>query len=410
MAWLDQLRRRRSLVLVGFRPEDPDLAWLSAWLAAQPTTQPAAVPHYLFLDLSEERDPDREAQVMELRTGLTVLPCVEGTAEALARMGKIAASIGAQFPRSDAEVDLAALLERWARHPSDPEPRQLLARAEAALRDEERWDRLVELLLRRLDLQENPREQIAALGEVARLFRDKLDAPERALKAEVVMLRLLPTDDDLWERLRADARAGGAWGALCAEARWVAEMAGATPAATRIWREIARVEHEELGRPADALASLQQALLATPGHREARAEQIALLRALGRWPELVAALKEAAAETDEPDQAIAGLLEAAEVLEGPANDPTGAGAAYEAVLAIAPDREPAAAALERLYAREKRWGDLSALLERRADRLPAAEAAALHHRRVEILVDHLDALGQAAHSWRRWPPPAIATR
>ena len=84
------------------------------------------------------------------------------------------------------------------------------------------------------------------------------------------------------------------------------------------------------------------------------------------------------------------------MLEGPANDPAGAGAAYEAVLTIAPDREPAVAALERLYAREKRWGDLAALLERRADRSPAGEAAALHHRRVEILVDHLDALGQAA--------------
>ncbi len=398
MAWLDQLRRRRSLVFVGFRPEDPDLAWLSAWLAAQPAAQPGAVPHYLFLDLSEEKDPDREAQVWELRTGLTILPCLGGTAEALTRLGKIAASISVQLPRSDGEVDLAALLDRWTRNPADPEPRQILARAEAALRDEERWDRLVELLLRRLDLQDDPREQIAALGEVARLFRDKdkLDAPERALKADVVMLRLLPTDDDLWERLRADARAGGAWGALCAEARWVAEMAGATPAATRIWREIARVEREELSRPTDALASLAQALLATPGHREARAEQIALLRALGRWPDLVTALKEAAAETDEPDRAIAGLLEAGEVLEGPANDSAGAGAAYEAVLAIAPDREQAVVALERLYVREKRWGDLAALLERRADRLPAAEAAALHHRRVEILVDHLDALGQAA--------------
>ncbi len=334
--------------------------------------------------------------VWELRTGLTILPCLEGTAEAMARLAKIAGSIGTQLRSSDGDVDLAALLDRWARNPNDPEPRQLLARAEAALRDEERWDRLVELLLRRLDLQDEPRQQIAALGEVARLFRDRLDAPERALKAEIVMLRLLPTDDDLWERLRADARAGGAWAALATEARWVAEMAGATPAATRIWREIARVEREELERPADALASLDQALLATPGHREARAEQVALLRALGRWGELVAALKAAAAETDEPDRAIAGLLEAAEVLEGPANDPIGAAEAYEATLTIAPGRAHAAAALERLYAREKRWADLAALLERQADRLPASEASALRHRRVDILVDHLDALGQAA--------------
>ncbi|HTB59552.1 MAG TPA: tetratricopeptide repeat protein, partial [Polyangia bacterium] len=397
IAWLDQLRRRRSLVLIGFRPTDPDLVWLAAWLAAHPAQGgDGAGPHYLFLDLSAEADPDREAMVWALRTGLTILPCLEGTAEAMARLAKIAGSIGTQLPTSDSDVDLAALLDRWARNPDDPEPRQILARAEAALRDEERWDRLVELLLRRLDLQDEPRQQIAALGEVARLFRDRLDAPERALKAEIVMLRLLPTDDDLWERLRADARAGGAWGALATEARWVAEMAGATAAATRIWREIARVEREELDRPAEALASLDQALLATPGHREARAEQVALLRALGRWGELVTALKAAAAETDEPEQAIAGLLEAAEILEGPANDPIGAAEAYEATLTIAPDREHAVAALERLYAREKRWGDLAALLERRADRLPASEASALRHRRAEILVDHLDALGQAA--------------
>ena len=397
MAWLDQLRRRRTLVLIGFRPSDPDLGWLASWLAATPAP---GGPHYLFLDLSAESDPDREAQVWELRTGLTILSCPEGTTEAMARLAKIAGSIGADLPSSDGDVDLALWLERWAKNPADPEPRQVLARAEAALRDEERWDRLVELLLRRLDLQEEPRQQIAALGEVARLFRDRLDAPERALKAEVVMLRLLPTDDDLWERLRADARAGGAWGALAGEARWVAEMAGASPAATRIWREIARVEREELNRPDDALASLGEALLATPGHREARAEQVELLRALGRWSELVSALKAAAAETDEPAQAIAGLLEAAEILEGPAHhgliDPIDAAAAYEAVLAIAPEHERAAAALERLYAREKRWGDLAALLERRADRAPAAEATALRHRRADLLVEHLDALGQAA--------------
>jgi tetratricopeptide (TPR) repeat protein len=393
IAWLDQLRRRRSLVLIGFRPTDPDLVWLSSWLAAHPA---AGGPHYLFLDLSAEPDPDREAMVWELRTGLTILPCLEGTAEAMARLAKIAGSISTQLPSSDSDVDLPALLDRWARNPGDPQPRQILARAEAALRDEERWDRLVELLLRRLDLQDEPRQQIAALGEVARLFRDRLDAPERALKAEIVMLRLLPTDDDLWERVRADARAGNAWGALATEARWVAEMAGATPAATRIWREIARVEREELDRPADALASLDQALLATPGHREARAEQVALLRALGRWGEMVAALKAAAAETDEPEQAIAGLLEAAEILQGPGNDPVGAAEAYEATLAIAPDRQDAVGALERLYAREKRWADLAALLERRADRLPPSEALALRHRRVDILVDHLDALGQAA--------------
>ena len=395
LAWLDQLRRRRSLVLVGFRPSDPDLVWLTSWLAAQPA-QAGSGPHFLFLDLSDEADPDAEAAVWELRTGLEILPCLEGTAEALARLAKLSASIRKQLPRADSEIDLAMWLDRWARHPEDPEPRQMLARAEAALRDDERWDGLVELLLRRLDLQDDRRQQIAALGEVARIFRERLDAPERALTAEIAMLRLLPTDDDLWENLRADARACGAWKELGTEAARVAEGAPATPGAARIWSEIARVELEELDRPEEALAALGQALLAAPGRREIREAQLDLLRALGRWKDLASMLQEATAETEDQAHAIALMLESAEVLESSAGDPAGAIVAYERALALAPDSVATIVALERLYERERRWDDLAALLERHAARLPVAESTPLRLRRAEVLADHLDALGLAA--------------
>jgi golgin subfamily B member 1 len=393
LAWLDQLRRRRSLVLVGFRPTDPDLVWLTSWLAAQP---PAGGPHFLFLDLSDEADPDAEVAAWSLRTGLEVVPCLEGTEEALTRLGKVSRSIGAHLPPSDAEIDLPHWLDRWARNPADPEPRQVLARAEAALRDEERWDGLVELLLRRLDLQDDRRQQIGALGEVARIFRERLGAPERALTAEIVMLRLLPTDDDLWEKLRADARASGAWKELVTEAASVAKAAGATAGAARIWSEIARVEREELDRPDEALAALGQALLAVPGRRETRDAQLELLRLLGRWKELAAALLASAAETEDQTHALALMLEAAEVSESSGGDLPGAIVTYERALALAPDGPPVMAALERLYEREGRWADLVLLLERRASQLPADEAAPLRHRRAEVLADRLDALSLAA--------------
>ncbi len=395
LAWLDQLRRRRSLILVGFRPTDPDLVWLSSWLAAQPA-QGGAGPHFLFLDLSDEADPDAETVVWGLRTGMEVLPCLEGTAEAMARLAKVSASIRAYLPRSDADIDLAVWLERWARDPADPEPRQMLARAEAALRDEERWDGLVELLLRRLDLQDDRRSQVAALGEVARIFRERLGAPERALTAEIVMLRLLPTDDDLWEKLRADARASGAWKELVTEAAEVAKAAGATPGAARIWSEIARVEREELDRPDEALSALGQALIAAPGHRENRDAQIELLRRLGRWKDLAFALHAAAAETKDETHALALVLEAAEVLETSVGDVTGAILAYEGAMALAPGSAATLGALERLYEQERRWADLAAMLERRASQLPASDAVPLRLRRAQVLAEHLDALGLAA--------------
>ncbi len=393
LGWLDHLRRRRTLVFVGFRPGDPDLEWLTSWLAARPAE---GGPHFLFLDMSAEAEPDVEELVWTLRTGLEILPCLEGTAEALARLAKIAASIAAQLPPSDAEIDLDQWLDRWARDPADPQPRQVLARAEAALRDEERWDRLVELLLKRLDLQDDRHQQVAALGEVAKIFRERLGAPERALTAGVVMLRLLPTDDDLWEKLRGDARNAGAWKQLCAEATGVAREAGTSPGAARIWREIARIEQDELQHPEDALASYQRALAADPGHRETRDAQAELLRQLGRWPELVAVLRAAAAESDDPVRAVGPLLEAAEVMEASLGNVAGAIAAYEGALVIAPESQSTALALERLYEGERRWADLATLIDRRADRAPSEEARGLRRRRAEILADHLDALDLAA--------------
>ena len=177
----------------------------------------------------------------------------------------------------------------------DPAPREVLARAERALREDERWDRLVELLLRRLELQEETEEQLAALREVARVFREVLAAPHRALTAGLAALRIEPDDDELWRNLRADARAAGAWQKLVNEAAEVARAAGPTPSAARIWREIAPVAGDQLGQPEEALAACREALAAEPAHAATRDAEAELLRLLERWGELVAALRAGAA-------------------------------------------------------------------------------------------------------------------
>ncbi|HEY7374044.1 MAG TPA: tetratricopeptide repeat protein [Polyangia bacterium] len=394
LAWLAHMARRRSFVFVGFRPTDPDLVWLSSWLA----TRPGQVPHFLFLDVSADPDADTEASVWALRTGFEVIPCPEGTAEGVERLATIAVSIAAQLPPLDTDIDVGIWLQKWAEDPGNPQPREVLARVEAALRDDERWDRLIELLLRRLDLQEDEDEQLAALREVARIFRERLAAPGRALTPGIAMLRLRPADDELWDDLRADAAAAGAWDELVAQASEIAQAAGPTPPAARIWREIARALRDNLDRPEDALAALREALVADPADRETRDAEAELLRRLERWQDLATVLRASSSEADDPGRAVAHMLEVAEVYETQLGDAAAAITAYESVLAIDPDASGgiAARALERLYEAEKRWADLARLLERRALQAEPAESLALRRRRAEILAGQMDALDEAA--------------
>ncbi|HXU00667.1 MAG TPA: SIR2 family protein, partial [Polyangia bacterium] len=394
LAWLAHMARRRSLVFVGFRPTDPDLVWLSSWLAARPSE----VPHFLFLDVSSDPDADTEVAVWGLRTGFDVIPCPEGTAEGVERLGVIATSIAAQLPPLDADIDIGVWLDKWAQDPGNPQPREVLARVEAALREDERWDRLIELLLRRLDLQDEENDQLAALRDVARIFREKLATPGRALTPGIAMLRLRPTDDELWESLRADAEAAGAWEQLVDQASDIAQAAGPTPEAARIWRELARVLREHLERPDAALAAYREALVADPADRETRDAEADLLRQMERWQELAAVLHAASTEADDPARAIAHMLEEAELHEGQLADEAAAITAYESVLAIDPDAHGgvAARALERLYEKQNRWADLARLLERRALQSPPPDALALRRRRAQILADKLESLDAAA--------------
>src|SRR6185503_20758102 len=173
----------------------------------------------------------------------------------------------------------------------------------------------------------------------------------------IAMLRLRPTDDELWETLRADAAAAGAWEQLVEQASDIAQAAGPT--------------------------------------RDAAAE---LLRQMERWQELATVLHAASTEADDPARAVMHMLEEAALHENQLADESSAITAYEAVLAIDPDAHDgiAARALERLYEKQNRWADLARLLERRALQSPPPDAIALRRRRAEILAEKLEALDDAA--------------
>jgi tetratricopeptide (TPR) repeat protein len=383
------LAGRRSFVLVGFEPGDPDLALLAQLLAGASGT-----PHFLFA-----RATGLEAELLGAELGLTVVPCGqgrEGTEAALRALAGAWESVAGEARPAD--DDVAAWLEIWRREPGDDEPRAALARAEGTLREARRWDELVELLLGRVELEERA-AQVATLREVARLYDVELAAPDRGFAALEAALRLEPASVELRADVeRAAAKAGKTetWGELAAAYGELASDASDGAAAASLRLAQARVHAEELNELPSAIAAYEAALAADGENVAASRALVDLLAREERFPALALALERAAALETDAGRAAELRLQLADLQASRLNDAPGARASYERVLADdAKTPNPAAArealdSLEKLARRDERWADLAGVLEDKARRAgDATTAARLRRERADVLAQKL---------------------
>ena len=266
-------------MLVGFRQGDPDLA-----LVARVLAESGGGPHFLLADAN-----GLEADVLAAELGLSIVACPAGREGIEASFTALAAAWrSVEAGARPAEDDVAGWFEVWRREPTDEEPRAALARAEAALRAERRWDDVVELLLGRVELAPERAEQIATLREVARLYATELDAPDRAFAALEAAFRRDPSADDVRRELERAAAAAGLWGELAADYVEIADDVArdAGPRAAVPHRvALARVQAEELDQLGDAVAEYEAVLTVDDenARRDERARRLAgAAGALGR--------------------------------------------------------------------------------------------------------------------------------
>ena len=389
LASLRELARRRSFVLVGFEPGDPDLE-----LVARVLAEAGGGPHFLFADAA-----GLEADVLGAALGVTPIACAagrEGLEASLAALREGWRSVEGEA--RPAEDDVAGWLEAWRRDPADEEPRAALARAEAALRADKRWDDVVELLLGRVELTEDREGQVAALREVARVYAGPLAAPERAFATLEAAFRRDPGAEELRREVERAAGAAGQWGELAADyveiADEVTRDAGAA-AAVPHRLALARVYAEELDQLGDAVAEYEAVLAADEKNAAATRALVELLARLERWPALATALARAAGLETDGARAAELRLQLADVQAARLADPAAALATYERVLADDPEQREARDGVEKLARRTERWADLARLLEEKASRAGDAHVAArVRRERAELLAERLgDAAG-----------------
>jgi tetratricopeptide (TPR) repeat protein len=391
-----ELHGQGALLLVGFGVDDPDLRAIlgllpapgggATWLAA-PEIGPVA------------------AASLRADHGIQTLPLGEGRAAdglsqflgALAVAGEARGiSLARVQPKPD---DLEGWLELLVEDPT-PDVREAIAALESRARQSGQADRLVDILVARLDVEPAGRARAELLGDLSRVFEDDVGDLPRAFTALSAALREDPSDPDILVEAERLAVETDGWGQLIADLSEIVPQVAEPPLAAAHWTRIGGWYRDRMGHEDYALGAYREALKLDPTHAAAHEALAEILRGRQRWADLGAALAARAAVASGEEKAKK-LLELGQLEEAKLARPLEAIAAYEGAVAggVAPFAGDALAALDRLYRQRENWGRLAAVLDRRAAALSPAEQAPLREELARLRSEKLrDVEGEVA----RW--------
>ncbi|MCA9669876.1 MAG: tetratricopeptide repeat protein [Myxococcales bacterium] len=256
---------------------------------------------------------------------------------------------------------------------------------------------LVEILLLRRLLSDNPDYALELLIRAAELQEQALGDRDRALASYLEAMGAAPRREALWEEVARLAEELGRWEDLANGYRAAAEAAGDGDIAVRadLYRRLAMVELQRLG-DADLARGTYEKLLAldedNPDIAGKACEALAVLHEdAGRHEELARVLSRTVAWAPDSGAREEILARIARLREIELSQPDEAIEAWRAVLEENPRSLDALDALERLYLHASRWRDLIGIFRRRIEHSDnVRERALLHQRIAEIYELELD--------------------
>ncbi|WP_236606281.1 tetratricopeptide repeat protein [Sandaracinus amylolyticus] len=279
-----------------------------------------------------------------------------------------------------------------------------------------RWEDLLELYKRELELTPRGAEAVALLAKMAELCEERIGRDDEAIAHYRRAIEIDPTNRTALRALARKLRERGAWDELVRVLEM--ELSGLTdPAArARAAYRVGEVWEERLQQVERAIAAYEQARDAEPSYRPA-IDALARLRAeQGAWRKLADELEREAASSPDPKLAVAALVRAGEIWSEHLNEPRRACAAYDKVLEREPGHLGALLAIETLYRRLASFEGLARVYASEARVLTDASArvAALHElarlqeMRLAAPTDEVRATYQAILSLAPDDPLAIA--
>ena len=228
------------------------------------------------------------------------------------------------------------------------------------------WDKLVGLLMDRVEHLDTSEAQVETLQSVARLYEESLEDPDGAFEVLKVAFGLDYTNEVTAQEFERLASTTNKWNELLQEYSQVVQEVDDIDIKCDLWVKIGRWYGEKLERPDYAIASLQQALKLNNENTAALAALADFYRIQQSWPELVAVLVRHAELEQDPDVLVQLHINTAQLYEDQLGNPSEGIESYKRALQVEESNMQALEALENLYRIYQQWEQLIEVLKQRA--------------------------------------------
>ncbi|MCB9555099.1 MAG: tetratricopeptide repeat protein [Deltaproteobacteria bacterium] len=229
------------------------------------------------------------------------------------------------------------------------------------------WEKLIELLLSRIDGASDTHEAVELLQQTAKVYEEHLNQAEQAFVVLQAAFRQDYTNDRTARELERLASTTGKWNELLNDYSAVVQTITDPDVKVDLLVKMSRWYGNELNHLDYAIQSAQQALQIDPDHVQALEALSGFYRKTGRWEELVSvAQRNAELETD-PDRRAEALLALADLYEVQLGNAPKAIEAYSTVLEIDEHNTDALNSLDRLYRLNMQWHELIEVLHRKSE-------------------------------------------
>ncbi|MCP4443763.1 MAG: tetratricopeptide repeat protein [Myxococcales bacterium] len=360
-----------SLLFIGFRYGDPDLAALLDRVFG--SFEPTESEHFMACAgvgpvTVDELASDHHITVLNLPGKGIDEEANSALLELLGDLKAQCAESGLSLAKMRPEADD---LEGWIgilhENEFDQEALEMVSVIETQARDAEDSERLVEVLMLRIELTGDSEDRAALLREVASVFETLASDASGAFTAYIAALGEDPSEISALDSAERLAGEVDGWTELVADVGSLAGEIEDKKLAAVYYARLGRWYHRKLDHIDYGIASYREALRRDSELLDAYEGLGEAYRVQQRWGELADLIDARLEHTEDVDAKFDLHLAIADICESQLASTPRAIDAYESALALDTNVEDAFVALERLFRQSEHWGKLAKVLERKAD-------------------------------------------